>query len=112
LYHLSEANTIALKIDTTLDSRVSMSNMYESASSCAPASIIAGVTSISGAPASSELSELAQEAVSEYRRSVKCIIAKAFFGKAWRKQAEIWKSLEKRLGGCLYFAASARGAPA
>src|SRR5271170_8295474 len=34
--------------------------------------------------------------------------AKAFFGKAWRKQAEIWKSLEKRLGGRLYFAASAR----
>src|ERR1700691_1863627 len=25
--------------------------------------------------------------------------AKGNFGKAWRKQAEIWKSLQKRLGG-------------
>jgi hypothetical protein len=25
--------------------------------------------------------------------------AKGFFGKAWRKQAEIWKCLEKNLGG-------------
>jgi hypothetical protein len=33
--------------------------------------------------------------------------AKAFFGKAWRKQTAIWKSLEKKLGGRLYFAASA-----
>ena len=33
--------------------------------------------------------------------------AKAFFGNPCRKQAEIWKSLEKKLGDRLYFAASA-----
>jgi hypothetical protein len=31
---------------------------------------------------------------------------KAFFGKAWRKQTAIWKNLENKLGGRLYFAAS------
>jgi hypothetical protein len=33
--------------------------------------------------------------------------AKAFFGNPCRKQTEIWKSLEKKLGDRLYFAASA-----
>src|SRR5277367_815054 len=33
--------------------------------------------------------------------------AKDLFGKAWSKTAWIWKSLEKKLGGRLYSAASA-----